>query len=211
MHRLLRAPTAPLLQEKRSVAYAIIFGIWAEVFLYCLLHDQYLVRIAPEHFTIYHEPLWGIGNPSLLAAAWAFRASIGPGLILGLAALFLARAGSLPKIAPGTLVEDRSRADSSHRSLRPDCRLVGMAEPAAPFPGSHLSRPEHSDPDHAVDPAHLLRGGSRRFARVPGMDCPASPQIPGGCLRYCCMARSHYPLIPAREPRRGCPPRLACR
>lgn len=105
MHRLLRAPTAPLLQEKRSVAYAIIFGIWAEVFLYCLLHDQYLVRIAPEHFTVYHEPLWGIGNPSLLAAAWAFRASIGPGLVLGLAALFLARAGSLPKIAPGTLLK----------------------------------------------------------------------------------------------------------
>lgn len=105
MHRLLSLPAAPLLREKRSVVYTIIFGIWAEVFLYCLLHDQYLVRIAPEHFTLYHDPLWGIENHSLLAAAWAFRASIGPGLVLGLAALFLARAGSRPKLAPGTLLK----------------------------------------------------------------------------------------------------------
>ena len=105
MNRLLRAPVTPLLQEKRSVEYAIVFGIWAEVFLYCVLHDQYLVRIAPEHFTEYHAPLWGIENHSLLAFAWAFRASIGPGLVLGLAALFLARGGSRPKIAPGTLLK----------------------------------------------------------------------------------------------------------
>jgi len=105
MLHLVRSPMTPLLQEKRSVAYAIVFGIWAEVFLYCLLHDQYLVRIAPEHFTEYHEPLWGIENHSLLAAAWAFRASIGPGLVLGLVALFLARGGSRPKIAPGTLLK----------------------------------------------------------------------------------------------------------
>lgn len=102
---VIRSPLVPLLQEKRSVAYAIVFGIWAEVFLYCLLHDQYLVRIAPEHFTVYHEPLWGIENHSLLAAAWAFRASIGPGLVLGLAAMFLARGGTRPKIAPGTLLK----------------------------------------------------------------------------------------------------------
>ncbi len=95
----------PLLLEKRSVTYAIVFGIWAEVFLYCLLHDQYLIRISPEHFTEWHPPLWGIENLTLLAAAWAFRASIGPGLVLGLLALFLARAGTRPKIAPGTLLK----------------------------------------------------------------------------------------------------------
>lgn len=96
--------TFTLLREKRSVTYAIVFGIWAEVFLYCLLHDQYLIRIAPEHFTEYHAPLWGISDHTLLAAAWAFRASIGPGLVLGLAALFAARAGGLPKVEPGRLL-----------------------------------------------------------------------------------------------------------
>lgn len=105
MPGLLRLPSAPLLQEKRSITYLIVFGIWAEVFVYCLLHDQYLIRLAPTHFTEYHAPLWGIENLSLLAAAWAFRASIGPGLVLGLAALFLGRAGSRPKIAPHTMLK----------------------------------------------------------------------------------------------------------
>ncbi|HEY1120470.1 MAG TPA: hypothetical protein VGE67_02685 [Haloferula sp.] len=94
-----------LLQEKRSVTYAIVFGIWAQVFLYCVLHDQYLIRISPEHFTVYHPPLWGITDLTLLAIAWAFRASIGPGLVLGLAALFLGRAGSRPKVAPGRMLK----------------------------------------------------------------------------------------------------------
>jgi len=102
---LLKFTQTPLLNETRPITYAIVFGIWAEVFLYCLLHDQYMVRIAPTHFTIYHEPLWGIENPSLLAAGWAFRASVGPGLVLGMAALFLGRAGSKPKIAPRTMLK----------------------------------------------------------------------------------------------------------
>ena len=102
MPRLL---SAPLLDETRPVTYTIVFGIWAEVFLYCLLHDQYLIRLSPEHFTVYHPPLWGIENLTLLAAAWAFRASIGPGLVLGLAALFLGRAGRRPKVAPATMLK----------------------------------------------------------------------------------------------------------
>jgi hypothetical protein len=102
MPRLL---SAPLLDETRPVTYTIVFGIWAEVFVYCLLHDQYLIRIAPEHFTEYHPPLWGIENLTLLAAAWAFRASIGPGLGLGLAALFIGRAGTRAKVAPATMLK----------------------------------------------------------------------------------------------------------
>lgn len=94
-----------LLAEKRGVTYAIVFGIWVQVFLYCALHDQYLIRIAPEHFTEWHPPLWGIENLTLLALAWGFRASVGPGLVLGLAALFLGRAGSRPKVAPGTMLK----------------------------------------------------------------------------------------------------------
>lgn len=105
MNRLLKLTSAPLLNETRPVTYLIVFGIWAEVFLYCLLHDQYMVRIAPTHFTVYHEPLWGIQNHSLLAAAWAFRASVGPGLVLGMAALFIGRAGKRPKVAPRTMLK----------------------------------------------------------------------------------------------------------
>ncbi len=98
-------PWRPLLVERRAVTYGIVIGIWAEVAAYCVLHDQYLIRIAPEHFTEWHPPLWGIEDLTLLAGAWGFRASIGPGLILGLAALFLGRAGSRPKVAPGAMLK----------------------------------------------------------------------------------------------------------
>ena len=94
-----------MLDEKRPVVYALVFGIWAEVFFYCVLHDQYLIRIAPEHFTVYHAPLWGITNLSLLALAWAFKASIGPGLLLGLASVFVGRAGSWPKMPVGKMLK----------------------------------------------------------------------------------------------------------
>lgn len=94
-----------LLSERRSVSYAVILGVWGETFLYCLLHDQYLVRLAPEHFTVHHPPLWGIANESLLAAAWAFRASVGPGLLMGVAALFIGRGGRRPKVPVRTLLK----------------------------------------------------------------------------------------------------------
>ncbi len=94
-----------LLDERRPVVYAIVLGIWLEVFLYCTLHDQYLVTLAPEHFTVYHPPLWGIENERLLALAWAFRASIGPGLVLGLAAAFVGRAGSRPRMPVAAMLK----------------------------------------------------------------------------------------------------------
>ena len=68
------------------------------VAVYAVLHDQYLVRIAPEHFTVYHPPLWGIKNTSLLAAAWSFQASLYPGIVLGMACLLAARAGGWPRV-----------------------------------------------------------------------------------------------------------------
>ncbi len=94
-----------LIDEKRPVSYAIVFGVWLEVFLWSILHDQYLIRIAPEHFTVHHPPLWNIDDLTLLATAWAFRGTIGPGLVLGVAALFAARSGPLPKLAPAELLK----------------------------------------------------------------------------------------------------------
>ncbi|MBB5352511.1 hypothetical protein HNR46_002757 [Haloferula luteola] len=90
--------------ESRGVSYGVIFGVWAEVLIFCQLHDLYLAPIAPEHFTEYHPPLWGIENWRLLAAAWAFRASIGPGIPLGILALFLGRTGSRPPVPVKTIL-----------------------------------------------------------------------------------------------------------
>ncbi len=87
------------LNEERSTSYRIILGIWAIVAAYAILHDQYIVQIAPEHFTEYHPAIWEIENPRILAAVHAFLASFSPGLLLGVACLFAARAGLLPKVS----------------------------------------------------------------------------------------------------------------
>ena len=84
---------------QRRHFYAIIVGTWLLVTIYAILHDQYLVRIAPEHFTVYHEPLWGIKNPPLLAAAYAFCAATIPGFALGCVCAFIAHAGSHPPLS----------------------------------------------------------------------------------------------------------------
>ena len=93
-----------LLDERRAVTYTIVIGIWAIVAVYALLHDLYIVRIAPEHFTIFHPPLWGLSDPVALASGWAFKASIGPGLVLGVACAFVARAGRRPRIPVGRVL-----------------------------------------------------------------------------------------------------------
>ncbi|GAA5484480.1 hypothetical protein [Haloferula sargassicola] len=90
--------------ERRAVSYGVIFGVWAEILVYCELHDLFLAPFAPEHFTVYHPPLWGIENIHLLGAAWAFRASIGPGIPLGIAALFIGRSGKRPPLPVKTIL-----------------------------------------------------------------------------------------------------------
>lgn len=87
-----------LLSEKRSITYLMLLGVWGIVALYAILHDQYIVRIAPEHFTVYHEPLLGIEDPIRLAAVYAFWASFSPGLLLGMACVVVARGGAEPRI-----------------------------------------------------------------------------------------------------------------
>jgi hypothetical protein len=84
--------------ERRSTSYQIVFGIWAMVAVYAIAHDQYVVGIAPEHFTVYHAPVWNLTGARALAAAWAFKASLVPGLLLGFAALLVGRRGARPRI-----------------------------------------------------------------------------------------------------------------
>src|SRR5579859_2811990 len=85
--------------ESRKSVYSLSLGIWAIVAVYAVLHDQYIVRIAPRHFTEFHEPMWGIRYPKLLAAAYAFRSSWYPGILLGMACALAARADSMPRLS----------------------------------------------------------------------------------------------------------------
>ena len=81
-----------LLNESRRVSYRIILGTTAIVVLWAILHDQYLVRISPEHFTEYHKPLWDIQNPSLIAFLYGVSATAGPRLVLRIVYALFSRA-----------------------------------------------------------------------------------------------------------------------
>jgi hypothetical protein len=84
--------------ERRAPFYQVVGGIWLLVAVYAVIHDQYLVRIAPEHFTIYHPNPDSISSAPLLAAYIALKASVSPGLVLGIVTWFVARAGTRPKL-----------------------------------------------------------------------------------------------------------------
>lgn len=85
--------------ESRLSMYSLVIGVWAIVALYAVLHDQYIVRISPAHFTLYHDPMWGIRYPKVLAAAYTLRSSWYPGVLLGIACTLAARADSMPQVS----------------------------------------------------------------------------------------------------------------
>ncbi len=62
----------------------ITLGTWGIVATYAVLHDQYIVAIAPEHFTVGHPPVPGVSDPRLQAAILAANASFLPGMAFGL-------------------------------------------------------------------------------------------------------------------------------
>jgi hypothetical protein len=86
------------LDDSRIVMSIIVFSVWALVAIYAIAHDQYIVRIEPAHFTIYHPAVPGVESPALQAAVLAFMASLWPGLALGISLALVCRAGSYPKV-----------------------------------------------------------------------------------------------------------------
>jgi hypothetical protein len=87
-----------IIQDDRSNFYKVVLGVWAMVAVYAMAHDQYIVQIAPKHFSEYHSEILGIQNLQLLALVHAFGASFSPGLLLGTALFFVTRAGPQPKL-----------------------------------------------------------------------------------------------------------------
>jgi len=67
-------PVKRLIDQPRRATYQIVLGIWLMLSVWAVLHDQYIVWIAPEHFKVYHEPLRNLESPSLIAAVYAIRA-----------------------------------------------------------------------------------------------------------------------------------------
>lgn len=58
--------------------------------------DQVSARLCPEYFTILHNPIPGLTNPTLVGLVWGTLAAAAGGLILGYSAGLAATVGPLP-------------------------------------------------------------------------------------------------------------------
>jgi hypothetical protein len=71
---------------------------------YGSLHDQVSVRLCPEYFTVLHNPIPGLTDPTLLGLAWGILASVGGGVAMGYAAGLAATVGPRPQLSARELV-----------------------------------------------------------------------------------------------------------
>jgi hypothetical protein len=67
---------------------------------YGIVQDQVSARLCPEYFTLFHPPIEGLTDPTLLGATWGFLGTWWGGLLLGYLAGLFATLGSKPKLAP---------------------------------------------------------------------------------------------------------------
>lgn len=82
----------------------VIFGTWLAVWFYAAIHNQYLIRIAPEHFTVWHYKMPFTQNHTLLGILYAGAASISPGGILGALLYVAGRLFDRPRLSPTRLI-----------------------------------------------------------------------------------------------------------
>ena len=72
--------------------------------IYGIAHDQITARLCVEYFTIFHAPVFGTDDPSLLGIGWGILATWWVGLFLGVPLAVVSRAGKLPKRSPAEVV-----------------------------------------------------------------------------------------------------------
>jgi hypothetical protein len=63
---------------------------------YGMLQDQVSARLCPEYFTVLHNPIPGVADPTVLGLLWGFLGAAPGGLILGYAAGLAATLGPHP-------------------------------------------------------------------------------------------------------------------
>src|SRR5262249_28697462 len=71
---------------------------------YAILQDQVSARLCPEYFTVLHNPIPGLTDPTLLGVAWGFLGAWWGGALMGYFAGIAATAGRKPPLGPRELV-----------------------------------------------------------------------------------------------------------
>jgi hypothetical protein len=84
-------------------ALRVVAGCVVAMVAYGAVQDQFTARLCPEYFTVAHNPISGVTDPTLLGLAWGFLGGWWGGLLLGLGLAAAARAGSAPPASARTL------------------------------------------------------------------------------------------------------------
>jgi len=84
--------------------FRVVIGVWLAVWFYAAMHNQYLIRIAPEHFTVWHYKMPFLTNHTLLGIAYAAAASVSPGVVLGTLLFVAGRLFDRPKLSPRQII-----------------------------------------------------------------------------------------------------------
>ena len=71
---------------------------------YAVLQDQVSARLCPEYFTVFHNPIPGLTDPTLVGMVWGFVGSCWGGAIMGYAAGLAATLGPRPPLTVRQLV-----------------------------------------------------------------------------------------------------------
>src|SRR5256885_14958796 len=104
MSASLRSLNRTVAGESWTSFSSVFLGTWLAVWLYAALHNQYLIRIAPEHFTVWHYKIPFTQNYTLLGFLYAGRASVSPGGILGALLYIAGRLFDRPRLSARQLV-----------------------------------------------------------------------------------------------------------
>ena len=65
---------------------------------YGMAQDQVSARLCPEYFTVLHNPIPGLTDPTLLGLAWGFLGAAGGGVAMGYAVGLAATVGRNPQL-----------------------------------------------------------------------------------------------------------------
>lgn len=94
----------PLGEDPNMKSLSIIGMSILACVIYGIIHDQITARLCVEYFTVFHAPLFGTDDPTLLGIGWGILATWWVGLFLGVPLAMVSRAGKLPKRSANDLI-----------------------------------------------------------------------------------------------------------
>ena len=92
-------PLMPVPPGERGHYLRWVVTVASVIVAWGMMHNQYLIRIEPRHFTVFHPRWLPLTDLTLLGMQYAFLATVGPAGLYGILSYFAARHGRLPKLS----------------------------------------------------------------------------------------------------------------